>query len=329
VIQFSRTRRFYRRGAADLARCVPGGFVVGRIEPTETDVVVGHAHAIDGPDHVIVKLARSTRGATSLRRESDRLAALHADPRLDGWGVPTPEIRSVGELDDLPYIVESALSGEPIARSLTRGVPWEPLAARATEAIEGLHRRTAELVVVDAELLSRWIDGPVQAIEPIVAGSSRRAAALRELGRELAGRLDGRDVAVGWIHGDFAPGNVLIDPDAGGISGIVDWELAATPELPAIDRATFMLATHLQTTGRQLGALVAGIVKGQASPSLHGSLVQAAQPDGDDPLDARSLALLCWLRHVADLVTRSELVARDTAWKRHNVDQVLDTLAQR
>jgi hypothetical protein len=328
VLRLSHARRFNRRGATDLARCVPRGFAVGAIEPTETDVLVGHAHALDGCDRVIVKLARTARGARSLRRECDMLTALHGDRRITGWEVPTPEIWSIGELDGLPYLVESALGGETIGRLLTRELPEEPLTARAMQAIEGLHRRTAQVVNVDTELLRRWIYSPVEAVGPIVAGSPRRAAAIRDLGRELAARLEGRTVAAGWIHGDFTPGNVLIDPHAGRITGVVDWELAGTPELPVIDRATFVLATYLETTGRQLGAVVAAIANDEASPSLRWSLGKAAQRDAAVLLDVRSVALLCWLRHVAALVTRSERKARDSAWTRHNVHQVLDTLAR-
>ena len=314
----------HRRSAADLARCLPRGMVVGPVEPTETDIVVAHARGRAGTGPVVVKLARSASGARSLRRAGDALASLHADPRLDGWEVTRPQIIGVGELGGLPYVVESAVGGVTIARRLDHGAPVAPLVALATEAIEGMHRRTTTAVNVDSDLLDRWIDRPIQTIEPLVAASPRRAAAVRELHQELTRRLAGRELAVGWIHGDFVPSNVLIDPQAGRITGIVDWELAGAPELPAIDRTMFVLATHMQTTRSQLGAVVTGIVNGNATPSLWELLAHAAQGD----LDPRSIALVCWLRHVADLVTRSPRYAADRAWKRCNVDQVLDGLSR-
>lgn len=329
ALRFSRGSRFRRRGAAALARCIPQGMVIGGIVPTETDIVVAYAHAPDGTDRVIVKLARSARGARSLRRAADRLTELHADPRLDGWEVPTPVILDLGELDGFPYVVESAMSGEPIARLLDRGAASEPLTDLATQAIAGLHRRTASVLAVDADVLDRWIGQPVLALEQLVAASPHRAAMVRELGSELAARLENRNLAAGWIHGDYAPNNVLIDAHAGRIAGIVDWELAGTPELPVIDRTMFLLATHLQSTGRQLGSVVAEIAKREASNSLLGSLVPARAAAIDRVLDPRSVTLLCWLRHVAPLVTRSERMAADSAWKRHNVYQVLDALAER
>ena len=324
-----RQHQFRRRNAPALERCIPRGMSLGPIERTGAEVVVARARAQDGSEAAVVKLARTAAGARSLRRAADQLAALHADPRLDGWGVQHPEILDVGELDGLTYIVESPLAGEPIAGPLDRGAAWQPLADLATRAIEGLHSRTATVLSVDAELLDRWIDEPLRAVEPLVVDRPRQAAALRELGRDLAGRLEGRDVTTAWIHGDFAPGNVLVDAQAREITGIVDWELAGAPDLPIIDRAMFLLATHMQTTGRQLGALVAGIAIGEGSEPLQASLVQTTQADLDDPLGVRAVVLLCWLRHVAALVTRTESRARNSAWKRHNVNQVLDALTRR
>ncbi len=321
-------RRWLRhRNAPALARCIPRGMALGAIEPTEADVVVARAQG--GSDAAVVKLARTAAGARSLRRAADQLAALHADPRLDEWEVQFPEILDVGELDGLTYIVESALAGEPIARALDRGAPWEPLAALAITAIEGLHSRTATVLSANDELLDLWINTPLSVIEPLVAESPRRAAALQELGRDLAGRLQGGEVTATWVHGDFVPGNVLVDAQAREVTGIVDWELAGTPDLPLIDHAMFLLATHMQTTGRQLGALVAGIATGEGSAPLWQSLIQTTRADPDDPLGARLVALLSWLRHVSALVTRTENYGRNSAWKRHNINQVLDALAQR
>jgi hypothetical protein len=322
-----RARRFARRHTAELMRCVPDGMVLERLEPTVTDVVVGRACAKDRTHRVIVKLARSSRGAESLRRAGERLAALGADQRLDGWGVTRPVILGSGDLDGFPFVVESALPGVTGARLLTRNTAWKPLASLALQAVEGLHRRTCAPVRVDAQLVGRWVDGPVQAIRPLVAGSRRREGAIRELDRELTARLIDTDATAGWIHGDFAPVNVLFDPAAGTVNGIIDWELADTPQLPALDRAMFVLAAHAVSERRELGAVVAAVAKGQASETLRLSLSEAALAGGGESLDARAVTLLCWLRHVALVLTQSERYARHPVWKRYNVYQVLDALA--
>jgi hypothetical protein len=102
--------------------------------------------------------------------------------------------------------------------------------------------------------------------------------------------------------------------------------LACTPDLPAIDTTMFLLATHSQLERRELGHLVAAVAGGKASGPLPNAVADAAR--GPDELhDPRLLILLCWLRHVASLVTKSERYARHPVWKRYNVKHVLDRLA--
>jgi O-antigen/teichoic acid export membrane protein/aminoglycoside phosphotransferase (APT) family kinase protein len=324
-----RANRFRRRHAAELARCVPAGMVLTGTEPTVTDVVVGRARERLGSDPVLVKLSRTASGDASLQHASDRLAALAADRRLGGWDVPRPEVLALDSLDGHRFVVETALSGITMARLLARGEDWEPLARRATAAIEGLHHRTAEAVRVGPELLERWIQRPTRAIECVVARSPRRTKALREVSTELGTALDGRRVIAGWIHGDFVPSNVLMDIDATKVTGIVDWELAQTPDLPAIDRTMLLLATHTQIARRELGQLVTSVARGEISASLQAALALAADTGELQPLDARALTLLCWLRHAAMLVTQSERYAHHVVWKRYNIFAVLDAVRDR
>jgi hypothetical protein len=194
-------------------------------------------------------------------------------------------------------------------------------------AIRDLHERTAESVTVDARILEQWIDRPAAVVAPLLTGSAARANALGRLQRELWLGLAGRSMRAGWIHGDFVPENVLVDPhDGDRVTGIIDWELAASPELPGLDTTMFRLATQSQLERCELGHLVAAIAGGTAADARVGA---PAEPDGDldQPGDAWLLVLLCWLRHIAALVAKSERYARHPVWKRYNLHLVLDTLA--
>jgi hypothetical protein len=194
-------------------------------------------------------------------------------------------------------------------------------------AIQGLHHRTAEIVTVDSELLERWIDRPARAVHTVVAGSVARTAALQGLTCELSAWLEGQRLPAGWIHGDFVPGNVLIDPhDRGRVTGIIDWELAATPDLPAVDTTMFLLATYSQLERRELGHFVVEAAGGSGSGLLPGAVADAARGLNECP-DPRLLILLCWLRHVAAALTKTERYARHPVWKRYNLYRVLDALA--
>ena len=324
-LRAARARRYGRRHAAQLSRCVPPGMILVRVEATVGDVAVGHARAESGGSgSAIIKLASSPSGGAALRRAASQLEALAADPRLAGWRVRRPELVKLGELDGRTYAIESELSGISGANALERGAALRPLSARAFEAIAGLHRPTAEALTVDAELLARWVGAPVRTIAPVLGGSARRVAVLAELERELRARLDGMSVTAALVHGDFVPGNVLMSGPDGDVSGIVDWELASAPDLPGIDTMTFLLAGHAQLAAQELGQTIARAVPGDADDSLLDALSAGMPPDTEESLDLRSLVLLCWLRHAAGTLRKSERYARHPIWRRYNVELVLD-----
>jgi aminoglycoside phosphotransferase len=326
ALRWLRAHRFRRRNTRALARCLPDGLALIAVESTVNDVAVGCARTVEGTREMIVKLALSDPAAVSLRRTADVLAALHADSRLCGWEVPRPEILAVGHLEGRSYLLASRLSGVTVKQRLAQGAACESLTSAAIAAIEGLHQRTAKMVTVDSELLERWIDRPARAVHTVVAGSADRTDSLRRLTCELKAWLEGRTLHAGWIHGDFVPQNVLIDPhDASRVTGIIDWELADTPDLAAIDTTMFLLATHSQLERRELGHLVAAIVGGNANGSLPGALADAGR-GLDERHDPPMVTLLCWLRHVAEAIQKGERYARHPVWKRYNVYHVLDTL---
>ncbi len=323
-----RARRLPRRDTAELARCVPPGMVLTSAEVVD-DVIVGRACSQREGDSVFVKLARSERRDARLDRAGQGLIRLGAEPRLLQWDVPRPQIVALDRLAGRRLVVESALSGVTMAELLARGARSEPHISRATAAIEGLHRCTAEPVAVDSQLLERWIYGPAREVEGLVAGSPRRVAALRELSGELAAQLRGQSVRASCIHGDFTPGNVLFDEGGDTVTGIIDWETMTSGDLPAIDRGTLILATQTQVSRRQLGDLVVAIAVGQVSGELHDSLTRASAGDLDPPLDARALTLLCWLRHAAARAMYRERSVRLRVWQHYNVDRVLDAVGRR
>jgi Ser/Thr protein kinase RdoA (MazF antagonist) len=215
-----------------------------------------------------------------------------------------------------------------ISERVAQGAAFEPLAVAALTAIEGLHQRTAEMVWVDADLLDRWIDRPARAVSTVVGHSAPRTEALRRLTRDLRAWLEGRQLSAGWVHGDFVPENVLIDSQARGrVTGVIDWELATLHDLAAVDTTMFLLAAHSQMERRELGQVVAAVASGQSPGSLVEAMAEVA-PGLQEGEDARLLILLCWLRHVASLVTKSERYAHHPVWKRYNVYHVLDTLVR-
>jgi hypothetical protein len=104
--------------------------------------------------------------------------------------------------------------------------------------------------------------------------------------------------------------------------------LASSSELLALDVATFLLSANARVARRELGGVIVALL-GDAGSELRSSLDQAAQQGPGDPIPTRALVLLCWLRHVAANLAKSDRYARHRAWRHYNVDLVLDALAQR
>jgi O-antigen/teichoic acid export membrane protein len=323
-----RARRMCHRNARALAVCLPDDLALTAVEPAVNDVAVGRAD--QAGRETVVKLALSDKAAGALWRSADALRALAGDERLDGWAITRPDVLAVGLSNSRSYVLESPLGGVPVARRLAQGAAPEPLTRAAVDAIDGLHRRTAETVTVDSALLERWVRDPVRAVSGSVAGSAARTRALGELEQELWSGLAGRQMRVTWIHGDFVPENVLTDPhDGDRVTGIIDWELAAARDLPALDVTMFLLALRSRLESRELGHVVAAAATNGGSNRPLADALAELEPGLADPDERRRLILLCWLRHIAALLTKSERYARHPVWKRHNVYHVLDRLGDK
>jgi O-antigen/teichoic acid export membrane protein len=207
------------------------GWTVHRSLRTLSDMALLTVGPPGEPPRAIVKLATSAAAARSLLRERRTLRVLHADERLGTWRALLPDVIADGTFAGAPYLVERLVPG----RTGVDGAPAR-LVAHAAAAIAPLHRATAVEVIPDVDCLRRWIEGPLDTLARHGGARGRLPpAALERLGGDLRAALAGRRLAVGWIHGDYVPANILVDPASGHVAGIVDWELARPADLPLVD----------------------------------------------------------------------------------------------
>jgi Predicted aminoglycoside phosphotransferase len=226
---------------------------------------------------------------------------------------------AVGAADGRTFTVERALPGIG-AGPRADTVAQIRAIAEATSAIGELHRHTAHEIVVDAAVLDSWIGGRVT----IAAAASRNPAALRRLSCRLHAAWMGRRVSVGWVHGDFWLGNVLVDPKSGATTGIVDWEWAGAGELPAQDVIYACIHGRMQAQRRELGDVVAGLLGGAEWEPHERALLRATGVLAADRSRVEDdLLLLVWLRQVAYNLIQDPGLARSFIWVRRNLDGVL------
>lgn len=308
----------------------PSAWTTHALVPGVADKLVVLVGPPAAPARAVVKLAESESAGRGLARETDVLSVLSGESRLEAWRAVLPRVLAAGEIDGQPFRVEAMLPGIEASRAMAGGtVPFAALAQLA-DGIAGLHRRTGSELDVDAAIIGAWVDAPLAILELHArqrGGSERRQ--LRGLDRvrdQLHEGLAGRRLTAGWTHGDYVPGNVLVDPATGAVSGIVDWETSGTPNLQAIDLVQLVLATRALRRGREYGEIVMDALAGRWTEEERVVLAHATEPlDAGPPLSV--LVLLAWLRHTQNLLTKADAYAENWLWHRLNFEVPLTALA--
>lgn len=276
----------------------------------------------DSPPVAMAKLPGTWIGVSSQQREGRALNALAAEPAVGDFTRYLPLRMTDGYVGDQPFVLERAMpgiaadtvSGTGVAASATVG---------AASAIGVLHARTARPAVVDAALLRRWVDVRVE----ILARATRRRDAVEALRNRLHAAWAGREVEIGWVHGDFWLGNVMVDPTTGVAAGIVDWEWAARDELAAQDLVYACVHARMLAGGGELGDVVAGMLQRPAWTDDERALHRAAHAPVGPAVDPDVL-LLVWLRQVAANLVQSPGLAHNLLWVLRNVIGVLRVLSE-
>ena len=305
----------------------PASWNVQCLVRTVSDVTVITLGPAGRPPTAVLKLPQTDYAVTSLRRQSMVLADLHADPRLGEWRALLPKLLAEDEIAGQPYVVEHMLPGLEARTVLSSPAVRMRMQVAAAATIGELHRRTAASVVVDAEMLERWIDEPLLLIRRLNTSRPRPASndnVIDRLANELHRALAGRTLSVSWVHGDFAPGNILVTPDGAMLTGIVDWDLAAPGDLPQFDLLQLLLSTRTLVQRRELGDIIRELLDGARWTPHERALLDASQSalPGDD-VGIRAMVLLCWLRHVAANLTKSTRYVGHWLWMTKNVEGVL------
>ena len=282
---------------------------------TDTSVLT-----VSGPrGEAVLKVTDTESGLAGLRREGDVLGRLWADDGLGNWRAMLPVPLDSGDAGSGAFLLTSRLPGQD-----GREVPPETasrLTSAAVDAITPLHRRTRTIRMVDQALLSSWVDQPAQRIRTALPGNG----AVGRLAEALRADLSGRMLTLGWTHGDFHAGNLLVGAD-GRVTGIVDWGEARDEDLPVLDLAFWLLTVPAPGQPRELGKRIAARLRHERfwTPAESRMLGRAA--DGGLPA-GRTLLLLAWLRHVGSNLAKSDRYASSPLWLRWNVVPVLRQVA--
>jgi aminoglycoside phosphotransferase (APT) family kinase protein len=293
---------------------------------TSTSVATATVVHSRSPQRYVVKVPWTAAGVEGLRHQAAVLATLRQEPRLPGLRPMLPRCVGQGEIAGRYYCLEEALPGVPAGPLMVRRTRRAAVLRAATTAIGDLHAHTRTQTVLDRPAVLAWVDTPLRQLEEFGLTRPQPTRLLDAVGRlreELVGVLVGRTVHVSWIHGDFWPGNLLAAPPTGQVTGIVDWDCAASGQLPLHDLLHLHVLARRLAGGDELGDIVVR--------ALHRGIDQTlGVPVGEvagwlDTIPERAAVLLYWLRHIL-LFIDSGGDHGNPRWLRENVERVLVNL---
>lgn len=304
-----------------------GGWEVLDADWTSTGTAVVRLGPPGGQPVALLRISPS--GAARLPHETRVLHELAAAKLPAPIAAALPRRLAAGTVSGSAYAVDALVPGVPADTLETDAEAWAAVSGTTVGLLTSLHQATATRIVCDDDQLHAWVDAP---LDVLAQGAARwhllaptsRIAALRE---RLRAALRGVVVEAGWVHGDLWSGNLLVDPSTRAVTGVVDWDLAASPDLPLLDVLHLLLHHRRAVSGQETGQVVADVVRGRASWDAHErALLDRSRwclPDGG-PAD-EDLVLLAWLRHVAaiSLQQRRYVAHSVRAWELRNVHRVL------
>jgi aminoglycoside phosphotransferase (APT) family kinase protein len=271
---------------------------------------------------IVVRI--NSRGTAWLSRETLVLKQLRNYPLPQPLKALLPTRLAAGDIAGHGFTVDEALPGsQHLGPNFARDLA-------AISLIGELHQATAQEMTVDHETLEVWLGAPLRTItallRPIPLPLPRDA--LNRLVVKVQRDLLGKSVKVSWIHGDFWAGNLLIDGVSRAITGVIDWDLAAFPELPVHDVLQMLLLSRTLARRESLGQIVAGLLNGGSWTINERKLLETAVWASTDDVAQSTLLLLYWLRYIAAIGQQQEQYVDHSVliWRLRNVYPVLRAL---
>nr|CAD6614966.1 hypothetical protein RKHAN_02760 [Rhizobium sp. Khangiran2] len=320
-------RHVEAKATAKVLRQEPASLTARRVVTFDNDCQTLMVAGADGVSSTFLKRATTERGRVALDRHIAVVGSLRDDLK------DRPELRLLPEiLADVDgegdrFILQRSMPGTNGRSFYKDCLDKHALMSKSCAAMAAIHASNARDVFVTTEWLQVWIDEPLAKIAALerTRSAARKADRAIERIRELQYRYwSGRNVALGWHHGDFSLGNLFFTggPERGAaacVAGIIDWDGAASDGPPCLDAWHLALTAESERRGTELGHATAELLWGQG-PAF------AFRPDQDasstnEP--ALVMATLAWLRHLHSNLSKSERYRQNPIWRMANVDWVL------
>ena len=297
---------------------------------TRSDGVVALVAAGDQDEpRLVLKLPLTPDAERSTTGHRQVVVTLHEMPELRSFCEFVPRPIAWGDQHGRPYYVETALPGVGAADLVRRQAEPAELRQDAARLIRQLHLATLRRQVVDDILFARVAGDDLALLRQLAAGWPEAGLLAHQLDRLedlLRRQVAGSELPFSWAHGDFWPGNLLIDPEGGAIRGVVDWDRASADQIPLHDLLHMLAYTHKMQRRSELGQEIVAYLLPAAFDKYERSLVKEALEQLDLPVSVeffRAITMLYWLRFAAANLSRYPLFQSDARWLKNNIFLVL------
>ncbi|MCK3780862.1 hypothetical protein MZK49_29780 [Ensifer sesbaniae] len=304
----------------------PDGTVTVQLGEHAADVC-GHR----GEARAILRRARDLNAITYIERQIDNLDLMQAEPRLMAFLPLLPSRLAVRRTKGALDCIETAIVGEGWDDFTRHPAQLQAGLAATAGAIALLHGRTSLPHKIDEDWLREWVEWPaaqMRNLDRSLMSRARREQVLDLFVERQRGYWSGRELGLGWCHGDLQPRNLRFagtGSDPVKLAGILEWGRARSNAPDGYDACGLAIALRAISSGEPLGAVVADLFWLPEWRPDEKAWLAASTSDGrgwsDDAGATRALVGLVWLHQVSEQIRRPEGGGR--LWIAANVDRVL------
>ena len=220
-----------------------GGLVLG-IDRDPAAKVTQVLFDASGTPRAVTKVARQPTAEAALRAEYRALEGLWRRPPL-GVASTLPRPLLLERIQGRLVLATTAVRGGPLSVPYYRpGHVSDPRQVTRDFALAGgwLARFQRETwqgpLVFGPDTFDQWVRPVLDRYRERVGWDGWEQDLAARLARTCA-ELAGVSVPLVAVHGDYAIGNLLVDDNGDGITGVVDWELGESAGLPFVDVLKF------------------------------------------------------------------------------------------
>lgn len=297
---------------------------------TRSDVVVAKISTSGTHDtSLVLKLPLTSHAKRSIIIHRQVLMALCHMPELQSFCTFLPRAITWGDCEGRSYYLETALEGVGAGDLVRQQAEPAEMKQDAARLIGQLHMGTSKRRVVDEAIFTQLAGDDLALLHQLAEHWPETAVLcqkLKKLEDLLRDQIYGQELSFSWTHGDFWPGNLLMQPANGAINGIIDWDRASPDQIPLHDILHLLAYTRKMQRRTELGEEVLTYLLPSAFDVSERVLISEAMEQLRLPVGTKffqAATFLYWLHFVAANLSRYPTFQNDARWLKDNVFLVL------